>query len=361
MCFLETDATLRTDESFANRLDVFHHKNQSIAEEIIQMISQLPLDVMHLCYKGVMGKLFDLWLHKFKILSSADKSNIDIILREMASNQPEEFGRTIRTLDSINFWKASELRTFVLYIGPLILKKFLSLAAYRNFMFFSLAMRIYTRKEFSSYYDIADHFSKNFFDTYVELYGQDEATYNIHVFLHLGADVRLHGPCESFSCFQYESFLYSVKLLVHSPNYPIVQLFNRVKEVLKASHIPNIETSHPKIGLHLVRGVWRYYKNSQKFENTFGNEFVLLNDGSIFQIELFHKSASEIFSKGLLYKKQHLVSLFNYPCKGRFLQMLKFKKRDHIPVKTTVNVKDFCNKLFTYKTSFKIYFIALSL
>lgn len=53
--FPECQAQLRTDESFANMSDMRHHHN-------LGMVSQFPIDYMHLVCLGVTRKLVYLWL-----------------------------------------------------------------------------------------------------------------------------------------------------------------------------------------------------------------------------------------------------------------------------------------------------------
>lgn len=62
MVFLETHNTLRTNESFKNRTQPEHHTGDSILEKLpIGMISQIPLDYMHLVCLGVTKRLLQFW------------------------------------------------------------------------------------------------------------------------------------------------------------------------------------------------------------------------------------------------------------------------------------------------------------
>ena len=61
MCFLSTKSSLRSDESFLLRKNKEHHTRDSPFEKIgLKMISQFPLDVMHLRDLGVTKKLLKL-------------------------------------------------------------------------------------------------------------------------------------------------------------------------------------------------------------------------------------------------------------------------------------------------------------
>lgn len=64
VCFPEMGTKLRTDESFANRQQKEHHNSDSPLEQIkIKMVSQFPLDYLHLVCLGVTKKLLDLWMN----------------------------------------------------------------------------------------------------------------------------------------------------------------------------------------------------------------------------------------------------------------------------------------------------------
>jgi len=59
MLFLEMNANLRTDKNFVNRQNEEHHIGRSIFERAnLEMISQFPLDYMHLVCLGVVKKCF---------------------------------------------------------------------------------------------------------------------------------------------------------------------------------------------------------------------------------------------------------------------------------------------------------------
>lgn len=58
-CFPEISAPRRSDASFALKLQVEHHKNDSILVSAlgIKAKSQVPLDALHLVYLGITKKL----------------------------------------------------------------------------------------------------------------------------------------------------------------------------------------------------------------------------------------------------------------------------------------------------------------
>ena len=62
MTFPECNAVLRTDESFACMRDDDHHIKESPLLKLCGLVTQFPLDYMHLCCLGVMRRLLVTWL-----------------------------------------------------------------------------------------------------------------------------------------------------------------------------------------------------------------------------------------------------------------------------------------------------------
>lgn len=58
MLFLEMDAPLRTDDNFLQRVNEDHHIEKFIFEEVnVGMVSQFPVEYMHLVCLGVTKKM----------------------------------------------------------------------------------------------------------------------------------------------------------------------------------------------------------------------------------------------------------------------------------------------------------------
>ena len=77
-------------------------------------------------------------------LSSFSVSKINGVLEHYKDYIPSEFNRKMRPLSELAFWKASELRLFLLYVGIVLLKdtNILSKTRYKHFLKFAVAMRI---------------------------------------------------------------------------------------------------------------------------------------------------------------------------------------------------------------------------
>lgn len=123
MTYPETNAPLRMDEAFAHRQDEDHHKGVSPLLQIqIGMISQIPLDYMHLVCLGVVKRLLLLWM-KGPLhcrLGARIIDQISVGLSALKNSIPSEFSRKPRSLREIERWKATEFRQFLLYTGMVV-------------------------------------------------------------------------------------------------------------------------------------------------------------------------------------------------------------------------------------------------
>jgi hypothetical protein len=326
------------------------------------MITKLPLDAMHLCYKGIMARLINFWISKKQFLNLKQKKLINDKLKNMSKAQPVEFGRTIRTFEDVNYFKASELRTIALYSGIIVFKKILPFPYYRNFLMFSLALRIFSHVELQRHVDIGEKLARLFVEDCIDLIGPEFCSFNVHVFIHLASECRKHGPCNEFSCFLFESFLYSVKLLIHSPKNPIVQIFNRVQESLNTFNIADVKKSNEcKNGLSNCIGHNRYSTlnyNGYFLNSSAGDSWIILKDKSIVCCNFFEKQDDEIIICGNDIANQ--TSLFNEPFDSKLIDIYKCKKDDVADVITKYSINNFQQKLFVYEGKNSFSFLPLS-
>jgi len=134
--FPEINATLRSDESFKLKQQEEYHKMISNLEDLnIGMITQFPIDYMHLVLLGMMKKLLQFWIKgKYNVrMTPTQITLISTSLLSMSQYLPKEFARKPRGLNEIDRFKAIELRQLLLHTGPIIFFKKLSRAKYIHF------------------------------------------------------------------------------------------------------------------------------------------------------------------------------------------------------------------------------------
>lgn len=240
-------APKRTNESFRAKLDEDHHVGESPLLALpIDLIKIFPIDYMHNICLGVMRKLLNVWI----------SGGLNVRLRSLSVNSisekliycskfiPIEFNRKPRSLTELARWKATEYRMFLLYVGPLVLKKILPRSLYENFLLFHSAITILCSKKHINEIgiDVAQELLLMFINHSKSVYGLKFLVYNVHLLCHVGDDVRIFGPLDEYSAFPFENFLNSLKKLVRSPNKPLQQIVKRLKEM----ESPKVYDSVPK-------------------------------------------------------------------------------------------------------------------
>lgn len=96
---------------------------------------------------------------------------------------PSEFARKTRSLDEIDRWKATELRLFLLYIGPIILQNYLPEKYMIHFNALHCAIRILSHKiDCIRNNQYAKELLVYFVKQSKHLYGEEFVIYNVHFF-----------------------------------------------------------------------------------------------------------------------------------------------------------------------------------
>jgi hypothetical protein len=136
---------LYTDSTFLNQQFAKHHDGISPLKELkLGLVSQIPIDYMHLCCLGIMKKLLFVWTQGPLSVRLGPSNILKISRRLICFKQyiPSEFNRKCRSLKDLKHWKATEYRTFLLYLGPLALRGILNEKMYTHFLLFHVAMYI---------------------------------------------------------------------------------------------------------------------------------------------------------------------------------------------------------------------------
>jgi len=231
----------RTDSDFNSLLYVGSSKSKSHQMSLsplcaldVGMVTQVPLDYMHLCCLGIMKRMLMLW-YEGRVPHRIGGRNVEIVserLRSFSKFIPSEFSRKCRGLDDLHFWKATEFRTFILYVGPLALKNVLSKEKYEHFMLFHTAMYIFlsSAADSSEWVDFGEQLLHKFVNDAAMLYYEDILVYNMHSLLHLHMDVRNFGPLDKISAFQFENYMQVIKRRLRTNHSHLAQTVNRFKE-----------------------------------------------------------------------------------------------------------------------------------
>ena len=207
------------------------------------------LDYMHLVCLGTVRRMLHYWKSGDRLvkLSSSQILQISYKLIALRSFIPSEFARRPRSLIELDRWKATELRQFLLYTGPVVLKSLLPSPLYKSFLTLSVAVSILLMQDTAKrllYIDYAAKLLHHFVFNCAILYGDTFLVYNIHSLLHLADDSRNFGTSlDSVSAFPYENYLKTLKHLVRSPANPIAQIAKRIEEFEAVNTVPPISSA----------------------------------------------------------------------------------------------------------------------
>lgn len=245
------DAPRRTDASFRSKTDESHHFFDSPLLQLpIDMVESFPVgDELHLMHVGVMKKLQLGWMEGTfgtrTELSAAESKEISIYLEKCTL--PSEIHRKMRTLVEIRRWKATEFRSYLLYVNVVVLKRYLRPKFYEHFLLFYCANVIFSSDyHVNTLLDIADNMLKHFVYIFKSLYGCEYVKSNMHNLIHVAEEVRKFGTFKIFSTYKFENKFQSIKKLVRSGNYQLKQVANRLFECESALSHETVDNSDEK-------------------------------------------------------------------------------------------------------------------
>ncbi|KAK9732188.1 hypothetical protein QE152_g12991 [Popillia japonica] len=336
--------TLRTDEYFRSNIYDDYQLDETILKEIpkFDFISNVPLDYMHLVCLGVVRKLLNLWLNGKPLsvrLSTTAVNQVSNILMSLQGTTPKEFCRKPRSLSDVHHWKATEFRNFLLYFGPLVLKKAVSKKVYLNFLSLHVAIRILSSSTMVQNHlniEYAHNLLKYFTTTFELIYGVDKVSHNVHGLLHLCEDVKQFGALDQYSSFRFENYMKDIKKMMHKNEKPLEQLFNRYKERASFKHRNNGDTD--LTGLHgchnnepvVVSAVnFRQYKtyacDKYYISCDLKNDCFLLKNGTIIVVVNIVENPEDNKISVVCKKLTCLRNLYETPCDSSDLDIFHAK------------------------------------
>lgn len=239
----------RTDNDFNDALDSCRHfTSKSVLNELrIGLVSQVPLDYLHLVCLGVVRKLLRQWV-KGKLPHRVKGADINLISERFIKFKkyfPRCFQRRPRALEEINHFKGSEFRSILLYTGVAAFYKILPKSQYAQFLLLHVAFYILLSARGSEDYwnSIAKKLLYRFVQTSEKLYGSEFISYNVHGLLHICDDSLNFGTLENASTFQFESYMQQIKRLLRSNNMHLEQAYKRICEMNAVSNATESESN----------------------------------------------------------------------------------------------------------------------
>ncbi|KAJ8671356.1 hypothetical protein QAD02_002615 [Eretmocerus hayati] len=340
--YLDCNAEARTDESFRNRTDQEHHHSPLspfLDIEGLDMITMFILDYMHLGCNGVTYKLLcDYWIYG-KRKTKFTRSELKELSRRLACIRnkciPIEFQRKSRDCESIKRWKATELRFFLLYSGPIILRGLLKNNFYNHFILLHVSFRILCSDYFKTKNDTAKVYLEKFVQAAPLLYGRRFMSINAHNLLHIVDDtINMGCNLSKLSAFPFENCLKKLRDLVHASNKPLAQLNRRLQQIpnpiLETPRLTKKVIILKKKTLQTVDSIKKMkFKNSFTLTCTRPNNCVMDKYGRIILIKKMYSPVNDkknIRISGKILKKVRVA--YNYPERSSAYGIYEVSKRN---------------------------------
>jgi hypothetical protein len=369
-CFPETDCERRTDSSFRAQTYPGHHKGITPLLSLdIDMVKNVPLDYMHLVCLGVMKTLLLFWVTPVKNGPKRLTADKVLVLEEnlhaCLSSQPTEFSRRIRSTQQLKFWKATEFRTFLLYIGPVILKNVLPHRQFQHFMKLHCAIQILIKDSRLIYLEKAQQLLIEFVQEMLlkknPLYGNHYVGYNFHNLIHLPEDVSSHGKLDNFSSFPFENRLFFLKGRLRGANKPLEQITNRLAEIQKFRINKSSISVYPLLSRPKpIKDIITYSKITMKdfvLDDSSKNKWFMTNDMKVFAFSYATKENNTVFlhSQQAQNLENFYDTTFNFDSR-----LINISKSSQITENhTIIPIDDFNTKVFCLKTNNNMVFFPL--
>lgn len=270
-------------------------------------------------------------------LSRIEAESMSTLLESYNKFKPIEIHRNIRGLKLVRFWKGSEFRVFLLYLGIVALKDFVTEEIYHHYLLLCCAVTILSSNVYMVYLNIAEKLLEEYIEKFIELYGIDSISSNIHNLCHVVDDVRKHGPLPNISAYPFESFLGYMKILVRSGNKPLSQIAKRILELERlnmtsSKSIETVKLENKIQDIHDVpacKGVYSKIKLAKDFILTNGtkNNFFLTSKRQIVSMI----NATSLEGKIHIYGKEisNKYDFFKKPFSSSRLNIYATKCEDH--------------------------------
>lgn len=335
------------------------YKYRTILTKIpeFDLVKDIPLDYMHAVCSGIVKKLITIIIRNKTILSSENLKKANERLIKSREYYTAEFQRRPETFDKLAYWKATQFRVFILYIGGPVLSNLIPAPYFSNLCNLTAAMRLVTKKLHNEEMSVkelisrtARQYFRKFQETALELYGPEFAVYNFHCLSHIAEDYLRFGPVDKFSSFIYESALGRIKKHIHSGYKPLQQLVNVYSSrLLSVNYIRDVRSQladvvteyyeQPELRKKVINfqedcegitfneeeyenfAVMRF-KNFTLYTDNMGDRHCLIDGSTFFQLTkiIRHKESSEIYLIGKCFEQ--VRSAFTVPCSSSELGMI---------------------------------------
>jgi len=282
------------------------------------IFSSTAIDSMHCLFLGLTRALLHLWFdreHREESFSLCDKISF-VNQRLVKIKLPHFVERVTELIEELPYWKASLLRTFLLYLALCILFGLLPTVYFNHLMLLVEGVALLNTScvlpnDVSQSKLLLYRFVKDF----QTLYGLRNMTSNLHKCLHLSSQVPNLAPLWALNCWPFEDMNGRLASLIHGSRFADLQIFERLSIVtdlpLLISNMPEGPAKMYCIKLHqkfiilklngkIAEHVYCVGSMSGLTDARVANELVIqgiVTEARVKFVQVFHR----LLKNGLLY------------------------------------------------------------
>uniref|UniRef100_A0A1W7R5X7 Putative enspm-5 stu n=1 Tax=Aedes albopictus TaxID=7160 RepID=A0A1W7R5X7_AEDAL len=269
-----------------------------VALNNFDVVKQIPIDYMHNCLLGVTKTLLTLWTdskyHKKKWYLGNIRRKTVLNTRYSNICGFNEVSRAPRNVFEIAKLKANELQDWLLYYSIGYLAGILPEKYLNHFSLFRAAITklLSNTNRNEDLIGIKEKLVQ-FVTEFEKLYGVKFMTINIHLLLHLSAQISNFGPLWTVSMFCFEDFYGYLKGLIKGPNGPIIQIVRKYS-LMKSCHFSFNTQLSPKA----IQYYSNIFKTSRSAQYTNKKKIEICHNGLTSKCY----SLKHIYIRGIQYK-----------------------------------------------------------
>lgn len=325
--FTSINSAPRTDAHFRTKSYGRHHKTPTPLIDIpnLDLIQDIIVgDRLHLIDLGVTKRMLKGWRDgSLGFLTKLTAIEIESMSKSLYEIElPSEIHRKMRGLESLAHWKGSELSSFLHYAGVVILKEFLPEDAFNHFLLLFVAITMLSSDKHRLNWHVARKMLEEFITDYIDIYGEQFITSNIHNLQHIVDEIEKFGPLNTLSAYPFENALNRLKHLLRNGWKSLEQVTKRLSEVYfheyysepkNTAQYPKIKIWHDNLRLTVKDG----FSLSNKFRDT----WFLTNEKQIVRFVTAIVQSSKIIIHGQVLRKKW--DYFTYPITSSTLDVFE--------------------------------------
>ncbi|XP_034245817.1 uncharacterized protein LOC117647933 [Thrips palmi] len=296
------------------------------------MVSQFPLDPMHLVWGGVVKRLLDTWLNEIGVwkLHNVVIELISEVFLFLKPYCPADFNRKPNSLKYIKSFKCTEFRRIVLYDGILAFKDLIDDNIYRHFLLLHASCYVMCSKTlYTLHRETVVEMIQSFISHSSVIYGKEFVVYCVHSLKHLPSQCDLGFTLDDLTAFKYENRLKSIKEALRNGLHTLQQLARRDEE--KSSGDVNLASKPCHVTVSLKHKILNEVIDGHQFRKLKAGSLMLrvgkangcfkTKDGNIIVLQNIVKKQLKIYLVGCKFGCQE--DFYDYPLPSSQLGILK--------------------------------------